>query len=273
MPRNEVWSRAEVAATVADYLDMLRQELAGAPYSKAAHRRELAARLDGRSGPSIEFKRANISAVLAERGLRHIAGYKPRGNYQRALSEELDRQLATYPDLLARMQLKDAPVEAPATLGEDAVIAAVKQLLTGEGWSVVHVASAALKEKGVDLEARLGERRLIVEAKGWPASTYKDGRPKKWLPYPQARAYFSNALLPLLIGAGAATTTDRRVLRRWQGPRAPAHRAQAQGVTESRASQVPSDSLSVFCEPLLDRVTVFVERLVHSSAVLELYRR
>lgn len=200
MARNEVWSQAEIASTVADYLDMLRQELAGAPYSKAAHRRKLAARLDGRSGPSIEFKRANISAVLAERALRHIAGYKPRGNYQRALADELDRQLAVDSDLLARMQLQDAPVDAPATLGEDAVIAAVKRLLTGEGWSVVHVASAALKEKGVDLEARLGERRLIIEAKGWPASTYKDGRKKKWLPYPQARAYYSNALLPLLIG-------------------------------------------------------------------------
>jgi len=200
MARNENWTPEEVSAVVADHLDMLRQELAGVPYSKAGHRRQLAARLDDRSGPSIEFKHANISAVLAERGLRYIAGYKPRGNYQRALSDELDRQLEVDPDLRARMRLQEAPVDVAATLSEDAVIAAVKRLLTGEGWSVVHVASAALKEKGVDLEARLGERRLIIEAKGWPASTYKDGTPKRWLPYPQARAYYSNALLPLLIG-------------------------------------------------------------------------
>lgn len=76
----------------------------------------------------------------------------------------------------------------------------MQRLLTVEGWHIEHVASAALKEKGADLEARFGERRLIVEAKGWPASTYRDGSPKKWLPYGQARNYYSNALLPLLMG-------------------------------------------------------------------------
>lgn len=87
----------------------------------------------------------------------------------------------------------------PPELGEDAVIAAVSRLLRRDGWTIEAIASAALREKGADIQARLGERRLIVEAKGWPAGTYKDGAPKKWLPYPQARAYFSNALLPLLI--------------------------------------------------------------------------
>ncbi len=65
MARNEIWSREEVRATVADYLDMLRQELAGAPFSKAAHRRELSARLDVRSGPSIEFPRA-VSILIRQ---------------------------------------------------------------------------------------------------------------------------------------------------------------------------------------------------------------
>lgn len=78
MARREDWSDDEVRETVADYLEMLGQELRGAPYSKAGHRRELAARLDGRSNPSIEFKHANISAALAERDLRYIEGYKPR---------------------------------------------------------------------------------------------------------------------------------------------------------------------------------------------------
>ncbi len=105
MARREDWSADEVRETVADYLEMLRQELRGAPYSKAGHRRELAVRLDGRSNPSIEFKHANISAVLAERDCRYIEGYKPRGNYQRIVADELDRQLAADPDL-ARLMVK-----------------------------------------------------------------------------------------------------------------------------------------------------------------------
>ncbi len=86
MARREDWSADEVRETVADYLEMLGQELRGAPYSKAGHRRELAARLDGRSLPSIEFKHTNISAVLAERDLRYIDGYKPRGKTTSASS-------------------------------------------------------------------------------------------------------------------------------------------------------------------------------------------
>ena len=36
------WSREEVEATVADYFDMLGQELHGQNYNKSAHRRRLA---------------------------------------------------------------------------------------------------------------------------------------------------------------------------------------------------------------------------------------
>jgi len=63
----EGWSRAEVEAIAADYLDMLSPELSGVPYNKAAHRRSLLVKLNGRSEPSIEFKHANISAALLER--------------------------------------------------------------------------------------------------------------------------------------------------------------------------------------------------------------
>src|SRR6476469_6201410 len=62
------WSREEVEATVADYLAMLSAELAGVPYNKAVHRRELVKLLDNRSEQAIEFKHANISAVLIDLG-------------------------------------------------------------------------------------------------------------------------------------------------------------------------------------------------------------
>ncbi len=87
------WSQGEVEATVADYLDMLRDEVEGRPYSKADHRARLRQRLNGRSDAAIAMKYQNISAVLRERGLRYIGGYKPLANYQQALAKEVDRQL------------------------------------------------------------------------------------------------------------------------------------------------------------------------------------
>jgi len=74
------WSRSEVEATVADYLAMLSAELAGVPYNKAAHRRELAKLLADWSEQAIEFKHANISAGLIGLGFPYISGYKPRSN-------------------------------------------------------------------------------------------------------------------------------------------------------------------------------------------------
>jgi hypothetical protein len=89
------WTREEVEAVVADYFAMLRAELSGLPYSKTEHRRKLLPLLRNRSGPSVEFKRANISAVLIEHGFPYIAGYRPRSNYQELLLEVVAERLAS----------------------------------------------------------------------------------------------------------------------------------------------------------------------------------
>jgi hypothetical protein len=94
------WSREEVEATVADYLAMLASELAGVQYNKAAHRRDLAKQLDNRSEQAIEFKHANISAVLIDLSFPYISGYKPRSNYQQLLYEVVSDRLAADPQLL-----------------------------------------------------------------------------------------------------------------------------------------------------------------------------
>jgi hypothetical protein len=94
------WSREEVEATVADYLAMLGAELAGVPYNKAMHRRELMKLLNNRSEQAIEFKHANISAVLIDLGFPYIAGYKPRSNYQQLLYDVVSDRLAENPRLL-----------------------------------------------------------------------------------------------------------------------------------------------------------------------------
>ncbi|MCY1163972.1 MAG: DUF3883 domain-containing protein [Pseudomonadota bacterium] len=79
------WSREEVEAIVADYLQMLTLELAGQSYSKTEHRQNLQQKLQGRSEPSIEFKHGNISAAMIDLGFPYIRGYKPRSNYQALL--------------------------------------------------------------------------------------------------------------------------------------------------------------------------------------------
>lgn len=98
-PRGSVWSEAEVEAVVSDYLNMLRAEMEGHPYSKAQHRRALLERLDGRTAGAVELKHQNISAVMQELGLPRIAGYVPRGNYQRMLAEVVGHRLEVDPAL------------------------------------------------------------------------------------------------------------------------------------------------------------------------------
>src|SRR6476660_1311647 len=109
----EDWSETEVAATVADYLVMLACELRGEPYNKKEHNRQLQKLLRNRSAPAIEFKHANISAVLIELGFPYIDGYKPRANYQELLKTEVSAQLGADGALRSAAE---RVVEAPAPL-------------------------------------------------------------------------------------------------------------------------------------------------------------
>ena len=114
----EDWSPKEVAATVADYLVMLDHELRHEPYNKKDHNRRLQALLHDRSAGAIEFKHANISAVLIELGFPYINGYKPRGNYQQLLKDDVATQLAhDVPLALAAETIVESP--APVILRID----------------------------------------------------------------------------------------------------------------------------------------------------------
>src|SRR5215831_6250572 len=109
---NEAWSRDEVELTVADYFAMLRAELSRQSVNKAEHNRRLQQRLNGRSKGAIEFKHANISAILLSLGdLPYIDGYKPRGNYQQLLEQVVLERLTIEPDFFER--LAAAPVVCP----------------------------------------------------------------------------------------------------------------------------------------------------------------
>lgn len=107
------WSREEVEATVANYLHMLTQELAGQAYNKAEHRRFLKRKLTARTDGAIELKHQNISAILNELGCPWIAGYKPRSNYQGLLFDVVAAQVDQNP--LFDQTAKNA-AEQPATV-------------------------------------------------------------------------------------------------------------------------------------------------------------
>jgi hypothetical protein len=111
----EDWSLEEVAATVADYFVMLDHELRGESYSKKEHNRRLQGLLRDRSAGAIEFKHANISAVLIELGFPYIDGYKPRANYQELLREvvttrlDADKRLESAAELIVAAPVVEAP--------------------------------------------------------------------------------------------------------------------------------------------------------------------
>lgn len=115
MAAGEDWSQHEVRATVADYMAMLRFELAGQAYNKSIHRRALLQKLAGRSESAIELKHQNISAVLRDLGYFWIPGYKPRSNYQERLAREVEAWVLTNPEIDRHAT---AAAEAPATAPE-----------------------------------------------------------------------------------------------------------------------------------------------------------
>tara|TARA_R110002111_G_scaffold100976_6_gene156485 strand:+ start:44314 stop:45183 length:870 start_codon:yes stop_codon:yes gene_type:complete len=96
------WSDSEVKLIIADYFAMLEAEMLNQTFDKTQHRKLLLPQLSGRSKGSVEFKHQNISAVLIEQGLPYIDGYKPRGNYQKLLVDEIETYLNKNPDLMDR---------------------------------------------------------------------------------------------------------------------------------------------------------------------------
>jgi hypothetical protein len=114
------WSDEQNDAIVADYFAMLADDLAGRPYSKAAHNRLLQASISRPRG-SIEYKHQNISAVLKGLGEDWIPGYKPAFNFQAALVDAVVRWLDRHPDwLLPAARMRSRPT--PSTLREDGLL-------------------------------------------------------------------------------------------------------------------------------------------------------
>lgn len=106
------WTTQEIDLIVADYFAMLTDELAGLPFNKAEHNRNLREVID-RSRSSIEFKHQNISAVMLGLGQPWINGYKPAPNFQNALIDGVLRWLDSRSDWLAPSKVLRRPSSAP----------------------------------------------------------------------------------------------------------------------------------------------------------------
>ena len=116
MARN--WSRTEVEAAVQDYLDMLRLQLAGETFNKSERNRKLRERLDDRTRQAVEFKHANISAILDALGLDYVDGYKPRGNVQSLLRDVVQERIPPVLEFLVHdVAAQQAPLEVDDVLG------------------------------------------------------------------------------------------------------------------------------------------------------------
>jgi hypothetical protein len=108
------WTRFEVEATVAAYVEMLMLELNSVAFNKAERWRALQPLLNDRPKGSIERKHQNISAILIEMGLPYVDGYKPLGNYQGLLRDVVAELVASRPDLLTAVRTRaDDPPRVP----------------------------------------------------------------------------------------------------------------------------------------------------------------
>lgn len=114
------WSRDEVEATVAAYFAMLQAELAGLRVNKAESNERLRRLLRGRSRGAVEFKHANISAVLTLYERPYIGGYKPRLNFQALLEQVVLEYLDVHRDFFEL--LMDGPVLSPTASPDPAFL-------------------------------------------------------------------------------------------------------------------------------------------------------
>jgi|SRR5579859_4889628 len=85
---------------------------------------------------------------------------------------------------------------------EGNVVETIARFLADDDWTIVAKADTHSKERGVDIYATRGRRTLLVEAKGYPAKTYRDprraGEVKPTNPTNQAQQWYAHALLKVM---------------------------------------------------------------------------
>jgi hypothetical protein len=190
------WTDEETRLCSRIYLEMLEAELQGTPYSKAEYRRRFRKHYPYRSESSVEFKLANISAVLEELDLPTISGYCPRRHYQKGLAPAvldelhnpgsraiLDRAARAAPTIAPVPNQPDYPsllVDAPA--GESEVHESVHTRISFPDFARLDAANRELGKAGEELVVDYERWRLGSEGRSdlatkieWVSQTRGDG--------------------------------------------------------------------------------------------------
>jgi len=160
------WPDAEIQPTLAAYFAMLQAELASQPYVKAAFNREVQA-ATGRSRGAVEFKFANVSAVLREIGLPYVLGYQPRANIQGALRSAVERFLASDAELARLLEETPAPNLSPTVkLVEVDPPLMVPPSSTGRGRTTIGVDYLERQARNRDVGLK-GELLVVEHERAW----------------------------------------------------------------------------------------------------------
>lgn len=181
------WTDEENDLIVADYFAMLAADLSGRRYVKAEHNRALQEQI-GRSKSSIEFKHANISALMPAFGQPILTGYLPRFNVQMSLAKAIDRWLQTNLEWIERLPTTPASglaytsdrlfLDTPPTMRNTAPPAEAEQMRTISQYFDV----AAQQERNRAL-GRLGEERALAHERATLRDAGRDdlARQVKWV--------------------------------------------------------------------------------------------
>lgn len=90
---SESWSKDELYASVAAYLEMKQKVKAGDPVNKKAYYRELSKKFN-RTEKAFEYRMQNISYVMSLMGREWIPGLKPARNVGTKIASEIEGLIA-----------------------------------------------------------------------------------------------------------------------------------------------------------------------------------
>lgn len=167
-----------------------------------------------------------MSAPAIARAVDAAARYR-KGDGSALAPEQIHARVSKHPELFERtpegIRLQPTvpraapPIEHPGDptapwYWEGNVQATVARFLTAEGWAIESAADTASRQRGIDLIATLGARRLAIEVKGYPGTVYargeRAGQPKPTAPTNQARHWFAQALLAAVLTGGPAQRAE-----------------------------------------------------------------
>lgn len=187
------WKNDELGSVVNAYFNMLRSEVDGRRYRRADFNDKVQ-RATGRSEEQVDFKFANVSAVLDDMGLRWIKGYKPRGNGQAgAIKDGIEAYLDNHQGFAERLEpVRETMPKLPSALTDiftDPPPKTEPKPPTGRGKVMPKRDRAAsdarnrlLGEQGESYVFKLEQRRLTKEGRRdlatqviWTAQDEGDG--------------------------------------------------------------------------------------------------